>query len=488
MPWKGSPTSKEQDGLGINPAPNPKQETSNLSDIRSPDVQSEDTGLIISGRRVPLLDDDTNPIPLVGGYKKEFAIRRDQDSTENFSVSLLQIDTTIIKHLSERVGLTVMDNGALIKVPVLYASPERWNAVRRDGYLRDNQGKILLPAILIKRTNVSNNKDLMTFNRYLSYQVVMKFDQKNKYDKFDILNCRNPFKNKPTKQIFKVTLPDHVIVTYECILWTDYVDQNNALLEKINFATHDYWGVDSFRFRTRVDDYTHTVELTNGEDRNVKTTFSLIVNAYLLPETTDEVKATTFKTFTVRKIVVSDRVIGERDMGVVKNNAIASSSPYGYLKDIGVEYINNNRSLPASINPAPAPIVERSMFHPAPVSTTSYGENGWLAYDESYIYVYRSPYGWLRRPIPEFDFDSNAGAYISGYDCDDLPIYTTGTRPINTAFRIFQRFSDKFYYQVPYQSTDYGEDGWISYDGSYFYIYSSNAWHRVPIAIIGETF
>lgn len=477
MSWKGNPTGKSQSGQGINPAPNIKQNNSNLSDVRKPFVQNEDTGAV--------MPDDNTAIPLVGPYKKEFAVRRDQDKTENFSVTLLDIDTTIINHMSQRVDLSVMDNGTLVKVPVLYASPERWNAVKRDGFLRDNQGKILLPAILIKRASVSNNKDLMTLNRYLSYQVVAQFDQKNKYDKFNILNLGNPFRNKPTKQIYNVTLPDHVTITYECILWTDYVDQNNKLLEKINFATHDYWGVGDFRFRTRVDDYTNTVELGAGEDRNVKTTFNLVVNAYLLPKTIDGVKSTTQKTFTTRKIVVSDYAVNGEQMAQVEASGIRS--PYSYLKDVGVKYNSTTRTPDLDKDDKPA-ITEKVLFRPAPKKTSDYGENGWLAYDQFYIYVYRKPLGWVRRAIATFDFDANTGAYISGTDCEGNPVYSNGVRPINTAFRVFQRFPDRYYHQVPYKSSDYGEDGWISYDGNYFYIYSYNEWRRVPIAMVDETF
>lgn len=478
MAWKGNPTGKSQDGLGINPAPNVKQNNSNLSDVIKPFVQNEDTGFVT---------DQQTPIPLVGPYHKENAIRRDMDKTENFSVTLIDVDTTIINHMTQRIQLSVMDNGSLVTVPVLYASPERWKAVKRDGYLRDNQGKILLPAILIKRATVSNNKDLMTLNRYLSYQVVAQFDQKNKYDKFNILNSNNPFKNKPTKQIYNVTLPDHVTITYECILWTDYVDQNNKLLEKINFSTHDYWGVGDFRFRTKVDDYTNTVELGSGEDRNVKTTFNLVVNAYLLPKTIDGVKSTTQKSFTVRKVVVDDKVVNAVEMFDVES-ASKSTNPYAYLKNIGVKYVSEQKTIPNDLGVTAKNKVEKTLFHPTPTSTSDYGQNGWLSYDSDYFYVYRSPLGWTRRAIASFDFDPNSGAYISGYDCNGDPVYTTQTRPINTAFRVFQRFPEKYYYQVPYKSTDYGEDGWMSYDGNYFYIYSNKEWRRVPISMVDETF
>lgn len=478
MAWKGNPTGKSQDGLGINPAPNVKQNNSNLSDVVKPFVQNQDTGFVT---------DQQTPIPLVGPYHKENAIRRDLDKTEDFSVTLIDVDTTIMEHMAKRLNLSVMDNGSLINVPVLYASPERWKAVKADGYLRDNQGKILLPAILIKRSGVSNNKDLMTLNRYLSYQVVAKFDQKNKYDKFDLLNEGNPYKNNPTRQIYNVTLPDHVMITYECILWTDYVDQNNKLLEKINFGTHDYWGVGNFRFRTRVDDYTNTVELGSGEDRNVKTTFNLNVYAYLLPKTIDGVKSTTTKTFTARKIVVDDRVVNGSEMAIVENGS-KPANPYSYLKNIGVKYVAENRTIPNDLGVINKDKTEKAMFRPAPKASSEFGQNGWLSYDENYIYVYKSPLGWTRRPIATFDFDPNSGAYISGYDCNGNPVYSTTTRPINTAFRVFQRFPEKYYHQVPYQSSDYGEDGWISYDGNYFYIYSNKEWRRVPIAMVDETF
>jgi hypothetical protein len=126
--------------------------------------------------------------------------------------------------------------------------------------------------------------------------------------------------------------------------------------------------------------------------------------------------------------------------------------------------------------------IYKTYFHPAPKSLNEYGEDGWLAYDSDFIYVYKSLKGWLKASISEFDYDTSKQIYISEYDCDDNPVYVTGNmRPINTAFRTFQRFPDKFYQQVPLQSSDYGEDGWVSYDGDYFYIYSFNKWRRVPL-------
>ena len=432
-------------------------------------------------------------------YNRANATRRDTDKQKNFTVTLLDIDTAIINTLNDTLRLQVNDNGEVVKVPVIYGNPERWFAMKKFGHIRDNQGKILLPAIMFRRKSVENNKELATFNRYLNYETIMNYSEKNKYDRFDLMN-KGVFTSKPTKQIYSVSLPVHVNITYECIIWTDYVDQNNKLLEQINYAAKDYWGdAERFKFRARIDSYSIEQEVNDGEDRNIKTTFDINVNAYLLNENyitnLNGVKNTTQKLFTVRKVMMQENAVASAsEMGtittnIIKNNSNLKDSPLDYtdvtgqgtmaLKPNEVTNLDGYNKIPSNYQN-----IVNTPFHPAPKSITDYGENGWLAYDSKYIYVYQYPAGWLKREIATFDYDYSSQTYISGYDCNGNPIYTTANkRPINTAFRIFQRFPDKFYHQVPYQSSDYGEDGWVSYDGNYFYIYSTSQWRRIPITL-----
>jgi hypothetical protein len=432
-------------------------------------------------------------------YNRANATRRDTDKQKNFTVTLLDIDTAIINTLNDTLRLQVNDNGEVVKVPVIYGNPERWFAMKKFGHIRDNQGKILLPAIMVRRKSVENNKELATFNRYLNYETIMNYSEKNKYDRFDLMN-KGVFASKPTKQIYSVSLPVQVNITYECIIWTDYVDQNNKLLEQINYAAKDYWGdAERFKFRARIDSYTIEQEVNDGEDRNIKTTFDINVNAYLLNENyitnLNGVKNTTQKLFTVRKIMLQENAIASAsemstiEHNIIKNNSNLKDSPLDYtdvtgqgtmaLKPNEVTNLDGYNKIPSNYQN-----IINTPFHPAPKSITDYGENGWLAYDSKYIYVYQYPSGWLKREIATFDYDYSSQTYISGYDCNGNPIYTTANkRPINTAFRIFQRFPDKFYHQVPYQSSDYGQDGWVSYDGNYFYIYSTSQWRRIPITL-----
>jgi hypothetical protein len=442
------------------------------------------------------IEKNINQSDVKTNYNRAYATRRDTDKEKNVTITLLDIDTAIINTLSNTLKLQVMDNGEVVKVPVIYGNPERWFAMKEYGHIRDNQGKILLPAVMVRRKNVENNRDLATFNRYLSYQTIMNYTEKNKYDRFDLLN-HGVFKSKPTKQIYSVNLPNHIIASYECIIWTDYVDQNNKLLEQINYAAKDYWGDrERFKFRARIDNYSIEQEVNDGEDRNVKTTFDIIVNAYLLNDTIvtsmNGIKNTTNKLFTVRKIKLSENIanspeefqsISYKDTTNVKDK----NTDYTYVDPIGMELKAEDLKNDSGYNKIPDIKTTTTIFHPAPKSITDYGEDGWLAYDTNYIYIYKSPTGWLKRQISTFDYDYSTQQYISGYDCNGNPIYTTqNRRPINTAFRVFQRFPEKIYHQVPYQSSDYGQDGWISYDGNYFYIYSSGEWRKIPISLFNS--
>jgi hypothetical protein len=457
MAWKGNPNSSTNQT-----PPNPKQFGGERSNSKIKHDRSKD-------------------------------IRRDTDNFKNVSITLEDIDTTLFKFIDEKLNLQVMDNGELVKVPVIYGSPESWTSIKKGASIRDNNGKLQLPAFMFSRTSFTNNRDLETFNRYLKYDVVSQYTEKNKYTRFDILNHI-----QPVKQIYSVTLPKHIKVTYECLIWTDFVDQNNKLIEKINFAEKDYWGdPDRLKFRVNINDFSNEVENPDDGDRNVLTTFNLEVYAYLLsPDmvpSMDGIKSTSDKKFTPKKVTVSEHVVSGYQLdSIKKTNTYYSSNKSdivnNYQYDGNYVVKRDPRAIQSELITESGNItIYKTPFHPAPATSTEYGESGWVAYDKDYFYIYAFPKGWLRRSIATFDYDPSSDQYISGYDCNNDPIYTTrSARPLNTAFRIFTRFPDKFYQQVPVQSEDYGEDGWVSYDGNYFYIYSDNAWRRIVTTLFEQ--
>jgi hypothetical protein len=240
---------------------------------------------------------------------RAFAMRRDKDKEKSPSINLIDIDSTILSYMDTVISPTVIDAGRQVKVPINYASPERWKAIRKDGYVRDKNGKIQTPVIAFRRTTMQRNDQLLTLNRYLQYPVVKKYSEKNKYDKFSLLSGF-----KKTKEIYSVAMPDHIIINYDFIVWTELVEQGNKIVESINFSTEDYWGdKNKFKFRTSISDYNFETAVEAEQDRIVKTTFTLMVYAYLLPEKYENYKATVQKAFTPRKIVFDSEMVGSME-------------------------------------------------------------------------------------------------------------------------------------------------------------------------------
>ena len=62
-----------------------------------------------------------------------------KDDVKNFTVGLMDMDSSILYYFNEVIKPEVEVNKEKVKVPCLYASPERWAAMQRHGYLRDKK-------------------------------------------------------------------------------------------------------------------------------------------------------------------------------------------------------------------------------------------------------------------------------------------------------------------------------------------------------------
>ena len=163
------------------------------------------------------------------------------DTVKPFTVGLYDIDETILYYFNNVIKPTVVQNGKRIEVPVIYADSERWNQIQKDGYFRDRKGRIMMPLITFKRTNIEKNRNVtnkLDANFPNNYRVYEKsYSTKNTYDKFNVLNNR-----KPTKDMYAVVVPDYVTLNYDCIISTYYMEQMNGIVEAINYASDSYWG------------------------------------------------------------------------------------------------------------------------------------------------------------------------------------------------------------------------------------------------------
>jgi len=218
------------------------------------------------------------------GKTRAQQVSRKEDNVKNLTVGIKDIDESIYYYFNEVLQPTVTQNAKSIKVPLVYGSPERWAAMQNDGYYRDKNGKMQAPLIVFRRDSLEKNRQLgnkLDGNNPSNFGIFKKkFSKKNIYDRFGILNNR-----QPVEEYYAVAIPDYVNIVYSCIIFTDYVEQNNKIIEGINFASDSYWGDPSkFRFRAQINNYTTSAEIVQGNDRIIKTEFQINLLGHIITD------------------------------------------------------------------------------------------------------------------------------------------------------------------------------------------------------------
>lgn len=218
-------------------------------------------------------------------------------------VTLMTIDDTLMKYLQNRIQPIVSQDGKSIKVPIIYGNPERWKSVQKDGVLRDKFNKIQLPIIMLRRTTMKKSKVNSSVNKYLEREFETGWNKYNPYDRFAAVNGI-----KPVKQYITTVTPDYFDITYECMIWTEYMEQMNRLVEQVSFEDDEYWGERGrYKFRTEIREYKMDTTLPAVQDRLVRTSFNLNVHAYLLPERVldkyNKIKQSSQNAYSIKKVV-----------------------------------------------------------------------------------------------------------------------------------------------------------------------------------------
>jgi len=246
----------------------------------------------------------TKPLPRKKRVlNRGFLYSRTKDDVKNPEVTLLDIDGAIDFYFNNVIKPSVEDNGENVKVPTMYASPERWKSVQKDGFLRDKKDQIITPLIVYKRTSVEKDDTLPqdkldANNPNLFYTFEKKFSQENRYDNFSV-----QIGNFPSREYYNVTVPDYVTVSYDFIIWTSYIEQMNKIIERVMYSDGAYWGEpDKMRFRSSVDSITDASEISDGE-RLVRSNFSVTLKGYLLPKANFDHRSTTQKYLSPKKVI-----------------------------------------------------------------------------------------------------------------------------------------------------------------------------------------
>ena len=111
-------------------------------------------------------------------------IRRDDDIVKTPKRTVYDIDYAIKWFIENEIQPQVQANGELIDVPVIYSNGEKWDNVRRLGYLRDEKGMLQSPIIVLKRNSLTEKDQLkkLDINRPMSGNALtyrQKYNKKN---------------------------------------------------------------------------------------------------------------------------------------------------------------------------------------------------------------------------------------------------------------------------------------------------------------------
>lgn len=236
-------------------------------------------------------------------FNRAYEISQKGDKDINVAIGIKDIDEAVMYYFQNVIKPSVTQNNIRRDVPVIYGSPERWKTVQADGYYKDFQGKIQVPLIMFKRDSIDRNRDLgnkLDGNRVNNLVLVQRrFSRRNVYDNFAALTNR-----VPEKEFIVAFPPDYITLTYSCVIFTDFVEQMDKLVEAINFASDSYWGDPSkFQFRARIDSYSTQTALEIGQDRAVKSTFSIVMNGYVIPDSINREVASANRLFSTTQVV-----------------------------------------------------------------------------------------------------------------------------------------------------------------------------------------
>jgi len=253
-------------------------------------------------------------VPFVDPQRRELQRTVKDDNVKQLQVGLQDIDEAIVYYFENVIRPSVIQNTVQLNVPVIYALPEKWASVQKDGYYRDRNGKIQLPVIVFKRDSIEKNRNLgnkMDANKPIHFGVFeKKYSSKNSYDRFTVLQNREPI-----KEYYGVIMPDYVDLTYTCIIQTEFVEQMNKIVESINYASDSYWGdPERFRFRAAIDSYSNVIEHTQGEDRAVKTSFQLKLNGYIIPDSINSSVANPNKYYSKSAVIFQTETVGSSEI------------------------------------------------------------------------------------------------------------------------------------------------------------------------------
>jgi len=231
-------------------------------------------------------------------------IRRDDDVIRTKKRTLYDIDYAIKWYLDNEIQPIITENQQIISIPVIYSNGEKWNDVRRLGYIRDEKGMIQCPVIMLKRSSAAERDTLKTLDvnripdsNYITHR--QKYNARNRYeDELFPIPAQQPAQSET---VYVVDIPKYVTVEYEMLIWCNFTEQLNSVVDQILPYGRYAWGNEGNRFATSIGNITFESTNAPGEDRMIRASIPLTVQGVLLSEHESRV-STLKKRYSVKKV------------------------------------------------------------------------------------------------------------------------------------------------------------------------------------------
>jgi len=189
--------------------------------------------------------------------------RRDNDTFKTPSIEIYDVDYAIYHYLNNVIDLQVEDNGRMVNVPVVFSSAEMWSQIQ-------STNMVLSPK---DRREFENIRDLHS----------------------------QTTNSDPSVTYYVSVIPEFYKVDYDLIMYTSQTVQMNKLVQSIMVTSNFVWG-DNYKFRTLVGDFSFETMNPSQEERVVKATTTLTVDARLQQEF-ELRKSTIQKAHSIKRVV-----------------------------------------------------------------------------------------------------------------------------------------------------------------------------------------
>jgi len=229
------------------------------------------------------------------------------------------IDQAFFNWVDETINPSSTTNKGFKKVPVIWISAERAYQIKKDKDLRDNNGVLKLPLMIVNRTEVAKDPTFkgvawahipnmndglrgvrggaLTVARRINQDKTSNFINADSRRKFGTLSSATsghgqdnfPFTN-PGKVVYEtmtMPIPVYVSVKYELTVRTNYQQQLNEITTPFMTATGQinnfFINHEGHRFEGFIqDNFIQSMDVTGEEESSYETKLEFRILGYLL--------------------------------------------------------------------------------------------------------------------------------------------------------------------------------------------------------------